>query len=54
MFKKFFFIFAGSKNSSRNTGLPQSQKADKKTPILGPFPKSIIQLCCFQTIIFFV
>ncbi|XP_061941465.1 MAP kinase-activating death domain protein isoform X3 [Apis cerana] len=30
----------GSKNSSRNTGLPQSQKADKKTPILGPFPKS--------------
>lgn len=53
MFKKFFFLFAGSKNSSRNTGFSQSQKADRKTPILGPFPKSIIQLC-FQTIIFFI
>ncbi|XP_076678087.1 rab3 GDP-GTP exchange factor isoform X4 [Andrena cerasifolii] len=32
----------GSKNSSnRNTGLhPQSQRAEKKTPILGPFPKN--------------
>ncbi|KAK1125780.1 hypothetical protein K0M31_005325 [Melipona bicolor] len=35
----FSDLFGSKSSSNRNTGL-QSQKADKKTPILGPFPKS--------------
>ncbi|XP_017753850.1 PREDICTED: MAP kinase-activating death domain protein isoform X2 [Eufriesea mexicana] len=34
----FSDLFGSKNSSSRNTGFPQSQKADKKT--LGPFPKS--------------
>ncbi|XP_043509734.1 MAP kinase-activating death domain protein-like, partial [Frieseomelitta varia] len=37
----FSDLFGSKSSSNRNTGLLQSQKADKKTPILGPFPKSI-------------
>ncbi|XP_076759653.1 rab3 GDP-GTP exchange factor isoform X13 [Xylocopa sonorina] len=36
----FSDLFGSKNSSSRNTGVPQSQKGDKKTPILGPFPKS--------------
>ncbi|XP_071867221.1 rab3 GDP-GTP exchange factor isoform X4 [Bombus fervidus] len=36
----FSDLFGSKSSSSRNTGFPQSQKADKKTPLLGPFPKS--------------
>ncbi|KAK9297645.1 hypothetical protein QLX08_008705 [Tetragonisca angustula] len=36
----FSDLFGSKSSSNRNTGLLQSQKADKKTPILGPFPKT--------------
>ncbi|KOC60958.1 MAP kinase-activating death domain protein [Habropoda laboriosa] len=32
-------LFGSKNSSSRNAGQPQSQRTDKKTPILGPFPK---------------
>ncbi|CAK9795534.1 MAP kinase-activating death domain protein [Anthophora plagiata] len=33
-------LFGSKNSSSRNAGQPQSQRTDKKTPILGPFPKN--------------
>ncbi|XP_029045867.2 MAP kinase-activating death domain protein isoform X7 [Osmia bicornis bicornis] len=37
----FSDLFGSKNNSNRNAGLhSQSQKSDKKTPMLGPFPKS--------------
>ncbi|KOX79902.1 MAP kinase-activating death domain protein [Melipona quadrifasciata] len=36
----FSDLFGSKSSSNRNTGLLQSQKTDKKTPILGPFPKT--------------
>ncbi|XP_043266245.1 MAP kinase-activating death domain protein isoform X8 [Colletes gigas] len=37
----FSDLFGSKNNSNRNTGLhPQSQKSEKKTPMLGPFPKT--------------